>query len=507
MIFRGLGIAGAIAVIFGLGSYYATGEAGLFAWLNLAVGGLALAIAAAGGLRKLQGVGTPAARRLILPRVLLLVVVLAVVALLERGAARLGWRLDWTAEQRFQPSEATEALLSKLKQPVEITFYREHGDARARRTLLLLQTLARNHQVVLHERFLEDAESEADQFGVKSTEAVVLQLGDRYETVDRPTEGTIYEALWRLQDPGIRTLYATFGEGEGNLESIEPSGYSGLGTMLDTEGYQLRTLVTATGADVAGDAGAVLVIAPQRAFGDAAVTALRGYLARGGGLVALLEPGVRTGLEPLLHDYGFDLPDAVIVDPPVGSVAGGAPGMNPIASAYSAHPVTKGLDPRTLSLFLEARPVLPMRKPGPDDELKALVFSSPDAWLAPASKATLRGEPPTRPEDQQPQRWPFVAAGRYPRAGSESRIVVFGDATFADNGHLRALYNIDLLVNAVHWVTQREDAIGIRPKIVTPNQDPFTPQQSLAMLYGVGLLLPELLLITGAIVWLRRRAS
>ncbi len=84
---------------------------------------------------------------------------------------------------------------------------------------------------------------------------------------------------------------------------------------------------------------------------------------------------------------------------------------------------------------------------------------------------------------------------------------LFGDSTFADNDHLRALYNLDLLLNAVHWVTQREEAISLRPKIVTPNQDPMTPQQSLAMLYGVGLLLPELLLIAGAIAWLRRRGA
>jgi hypothetical protein len=54
---------------------------------------------------------------------------------------------------------------------------------------------------------------------------------------------------------------------------------------------------------------------------------------------------------------------------------------------------------------------------------------------------------------------------------------------------------------------QREEAIALRPKLLTPNQDPLTPQKSLAMLYGVGLLLPELLLIAGAAAWLRRRAA
>jgi len=507
MILRQLGIAGAIALVFGLGSYYATGTAGPFAWINLAAGALALLAAAIGGLRGLRGVGTAAARRLLLPRLGLLVLVVAVSVLLERGALRLGWRLDWTAEQRFELSEATQKEFAKLSQPLDMTFYSERGDPRARRTWLLLETLAKNHPVVLHERWLDEAESEADQFGVQSAEAVVLQLAGRFETVDRPTEGRIYEALWRLQNPGVMTLYASFGEGEGNLESLEPSGYSGLRTMLETEGYAVQRLVTAAGAKVPGDAGAVLIVSPQRAFGSEAVAALRAYLAGGGGLVALLEPGVRSGLEALLGEYGFDLPDGIIVDPPAGPVAGGAPGVNPIASVYSQHPVTHGLGPRTLSLFLQARPVVPARKPSAGDELRALVFSSPEAWLDTAPGRILRGAAPVRPADTLPQRWPFVAAGRYPKEGRETRMVVFGDASFADNGYLRALYNLDLLLNAVHWVVQREEAIAIRPKLVTPNQDPLTPQQGLAMLYGVGLLLPELLLIAGAAVWLRRRAA
>lgn len=507
MIFRELGIAGAIALVFGLGSYYATGEAGTFAFANLVAGSLGLGVAALGGLRRLRGVGTPAARRMLLPRLGLLVLVVAGAALLEGVASRAGWRLDWTREQRFQPSEALLGLLARFEAPLEMTFYRERGDARARRTWLLLQTLARERPIVLHERLLENSGSDADQFGIASSEAVVIQQGDRFVTVDRPTEGSLYEALWRLLHPGTRTIYATYGEGEGDLESLEPTGFSGLRTQLETEGYRLRNAVTAAGLGVPPEAGAVLVIGPQRSFGEPGTAALEAYLDGGGGLVALLEPGTRSGLEPILERYGFDLPDGVIIDPPSGAVAGGSPGLNPIASTYSAHPVTHGLSGRTLSLFLEARPVIPARKPTADAVLRPLLFSSPAAWLAPPTRATLRGDPPARPADVAPQRWPFAAAGLYPREGRETRIVVFGDATFADNGHLRALYNLDLLMNAVHWVVQREDVIALRPKILTPNQDPLTPQQSLAMLYGVGLLLPELLLILGGIAWLRRRAS
>jgi hypothetical protein len=63
------------------------------------------------------------------------------------------------------------------------------------------------------------------------------------------------------------------------------------------------------------------------------------------------------------------------------------------------------------------------------------------------------------------------------------------------------------VVNAVHWATDREAAVTLRPKVLTPYQSPLPPQTTLQMLYGVGLLVPEILLVAGAIVWVRRRSG
>ena len=101
-----------------------------------------------------------------------------------------------------------------------------------------------------------------------------------------------------------------------------------------------------------------------------------------------------------------------------------------------------------------------------------------------------------------------MVSGRYLRAGGETRIVAFGDADFASNEHLRTLYNLDLVMNAVHWAAANEPEITLRPKNrPTPVQFPVPLTNTLQTLYGVGLLVPELLLIAGGIVWLRGRSS
>ena len=101
----------------------------------------------------------------------------------------------------------------------------------------------------------------------------------------------------------------------------------------------------------------------------------------------------------------------------------------------------------------------------------------------------------------------LAAAGRYPRAGGEARIVVFGDADFASNRYLRSLYNLDLALNSLHWATERESGVTLRPKVRETVQFPVPLNDSVQAFYGVGLLLPELLLLAGALLWLRRRSA
>jgi hypothetical protein len=394
-----------------------------------------------------------------------------------------------------------------LPDSVSATLFHDAQDNRARSTRLLLETLAGAGSLLVRERTFDEASEEADRYGIGSSNTIVFELGDRFEVVDRPTEGAIYEALLRLGSAHDAILYVGRGEGEGRLEQTDDAGYSGLAAALDGEGYQLRDLVMPALDAIPDDASALLLVAPRRRFRDVTLAAIDSYLARGGRLIALLEPGEDTGLEALLERWGFDLPDAIVVDPASGPVEGDPPGVNPIVFQFGDHPVTRGFGPNQMLFFRRARPVLPVRKPAADDEMRGLAYSSRRAWLAPNTAEVQRGLAPQRPEGSAEEYFPLIAAGRYPREAGDARIVLFGDSDFANNRYLRSLYNSDAILNAVHWAANREASITLRPKLITPDQFPLTPQQSLRMLYGVGLLVPELCLAVAALTWVRRRSS
>ena len=135
---RQLALAGLIALCFGLGSYYATGEYGVFGRLNLVLGGLALAAPAVAGARRLRGLGNPVSRRILLPRLLGIVGVAAACVLLERAAAWSGVQFDWTVEQRFSLSPAMQRALAGLDEELTLALYYERFDPRVRSTRILL---------------------------------------------------------------------------------------------------------------------------------------------------------------------------------------------------------------------------------------------------------------------------------------------------------------------------------------------------------------------------------
>ena len=84
---------------------------------------------------------------------------------------------------------------------------------------------------------------------------------------------------------------------------------------------------------------------------------------------------------------------------------------------------------------------------------------------------------------------PLVVAGRYPRESGEIRIVAFGDSDFASNRYLRTLYNLDLVLNAVHWAIEREPEITVRPKIRDTVQFPIPVENTLLTL-ELNVLMP-----------------
>src|SRR5262249_26330251 len=157
---------------------------------------------------------------------------------------------------------------------------------------------------------------------------------------------------------------------------------------------------------------------------------------------------------------------------------------------------------RTMLLLPRARPVELGRLPDENDKLDRAAFASKRAWVSQDVALAVAGRESEPAADAQRGEIPVVATGRYPRGegdgtARETRIVVIGDRDFVSNRLLEALYNRDLFMNAVRWLSNDEQRIAIGDKAWTPVQDPLTLQQTVAYFYFLAFALPEALLLLG----------
>ncbi len=504
---RELALLGTIALAFGLGSFYATDHFGAFSAVNVVGGGLALLAAVALGLRRLRFVGGRHSRPILLRGLGWIALALVVAVAAERTAARSEVRFDWTFEQRFELSETVRDLLAQVEGPLELLLFYDPLDPRIRRTRLLAEELQRHADIRYAEYDIDAVPEEVDVYGVTGSNIFVLRQGNDFERVERPNEGSIYAALYRLLSVRSGVVALLRGEGEGDPQDGGELGFSGFVTALQTEGYEIRSLVTPALDEVPDDVDVLLLLAPQRGILPRAVDAIERFLARGGSVVALLEPGIVTGAEALLARWGLETDARLVIDPASGEGLGTEPkGVCPVVYNYASHPVSQGLDRNRMTFFCGAR-AFTLRKPRVEDELREIALSSPRAWLSDdLGLLDGRGRVPEEAQDRQDYQR-IAVAGRYERDGVETRIVAIGDADFVTNRYFRALYNLDLAMNAVHWAAQREPRITLRPKLRTNVQFPLPVANSLELLYGIGLLVPDAQLLAGGAVWLRRRSA
>jgi ABC-type uncharacterized transport system involved in gliding motility auxiliary subunit len=461
------------------------------------------------------------------------VMTIAVIVIVNYLAVQHPVRWDFTEQGVFSLAAQTTQVLDGLDGDVVARAFFRDGEEGSARDLLDSYAAASDR---FSYEFIDPDKSPqlAEQYEVTQYGTVHLTIGDESTRLTDVSEQAVTNALIRMTSAGRKLIYYVVGHGELDPEdSQEERGFGQAAGALDNEGYDLEPLVLGSVPDVPADAALVVVAGPNRPYLDREVAALDRYVARGGAMVVMLDPQTETGLEPMLEARGVTLGNDVIIEQFVQLFAGATLGVEPIASDYGVHPITTGFNERTI--FRLARSVS-LADPAPSGvSAEALVRTSASSWAetdlarlfdtgeveiddadtqgpiaigiaatlsgealdwSPSAVATARDGTPVQAE---------VAEDATAPTGLQGRLVVFGDADWVSNRSLSLYFNQDLFLNAVGWLAGEEELISIRPRQTRASQVMLTSAESQAVFYLTVLLLPELILFVGMLIWLRRR--
>ncbi|MEJ1972271.1 MAG: Gldg family protein [Lacunisphaera sp.] len=130
-------------------------------------------------------------------------------------------------------------------------------------------------------------------------------------------EVTLTAALLDVSNPNKAKIYFLAGHGEMRPEDVDRRrGLSGLRDELRQRNFDILPLDLNLNHKVPDDAALIIIAAPQGRLQPFEEELLRNFLTtRAGRLILMVDPGVPTGLENLLFDWGILVLDNVIIDP------------------------------------------------------------------------------------------------------------------------------------------------------------------------------------------------
>jgi ABC-type uncharacterized transport system involved in gliding motility auxiliary subunit len=462
-------------------------------------------------------------------------------------SVRFPMRVDMTEAGLHSLSKPMVTMLQRLDKPVHIVFFH---DPMMRETVELYQLIDRQSEMVTVEFFdpmLNPAQARLR--GVQFAGTALMESEGRSFQVHGPNEADIANGILRVSQGIMQRVCFLDGHGEADPFSIEAHDHlegtadhtHGLGAQyvlherhgmakarnaLETLNYEVVKLLLLQGVPDALDDCALLVTAgPKTELLPVEVDAIRRFLAAGGNAFFMLEPFVKTGLEPLLREYGVVLDNTIVIDEASHFWADPS---SPAVTSYNRHQITRDLP---MSFFPGVRSLSPTPQRVPGIAVVPLVNSSarsfgetnparaefnesidvrgpltlmvavnrrPATAAADVALALREGEKTDDDASREQLAAQQAAKGR-------SRIVVVGDSDFATNSFYHILGNGQLFLNAINYLAAQENLIGIEPRTYDLPRVNLTNRQMRGTFFLSVILIPSLLAAVGTAVWWKQR--
>jgi len=441
--------------------------------------------------------------------------VLANVALVLHDA-----HFDLTREGVFTPSKQAESVVDHLSRDVKLTYFYQSQDQEGRRAKDMIEVLGRRN-ARLHVRTVDPDKQPtvADTYGVRIYNAAVLETDGRRIQVMSTDENQIALGILRVIREQVTTLCFMEGHNEYPVENFEfhthfegVAGHShgegssaivqmrfhGVGRMrraLESFGYDVRKIIPATMSAIPADCAVVLDVNPRATYLPGESDLLLDYLAKGGAAILMYDLGfvLEARLTAGLRKVGVVVEQDVVIDPLDHYSTDPEVVAVPV---YERHPITRSV---ALTFFPGIRS-LTLLPPPPGVTSGPLFLSSPQSYT--------RAVPTVA--ERQPGRDNVAAAldGTWPgaRPGSKPfRLVVVGDGDFASNSFLPYMANSDLALAMVRWAVREEHAPTVAVRMPVPRLVLLTKSQMQRIFLTIEVVLPLCVVVTGVLVWWRRR--
>ena len=479
------------------------------------------------------------------------VLVVGIVLVINFLSNELHFRVDLTDDRQYTLSKATTDLLNNLEEPVTIKAYFSKdlpaNIAKTRQDFqeLLIEYSNRSDGMIAYEFINPNADEITERLAVESGVQPVMinvrekdqvkqqkaflgatiNLGEKSDVIPLIQPGAAMEyalstSIKRLSIANKAVVGFVTGHGEPGLSDMGQA-HELLDVLYTAQEVRLDSM------DIPENIKTLSLIRPTDTIPEFHLRKIDAFLARGGRLLLAVNRvdgnlqqaygiGVSNGLENWLFQKGIVIEDAFIIDTKCGSITvQQQQGMFnyqsqvsfpylPIVGKFARHPITQGLETVILQFASPVNFVGDTSK-----RFTPLIFSSEKSAVR---KAPLQFDINKQwIESDFPQQGIAMGAVIETKPGSQSpfKMVVLGDGDLVVNGpqqQARRLQpdNVNLVVNAIDWLSDDTGLIDLRTKGVTSRPLHELDETTRTLLKYTNFLLPILLVVGYGIVRIQR---
>lgn len=430
-------------------------------------------------------------------------VILLLLLVILLGYLATQTRLQWDVSQngRNSLSEASVEILKKLQGPVQVTAYASEQHAQLGDIRKIIADFVALYQRVKPDLSLTFIDPVAQplltqEADVRVNGEMVIRFNQRIEHLTAINEQAFSNALMRLARAEGKLIVALSGHGERRLDGNANYDLGEFGRHLVTNGLKSQPLNLTIEQDIPVNANLLIIASPQTDLLPGEVDKLLNHIDRGGNLLWLVDQGSLRGLLPLAEKLRLTLTPGVVVDPQAEQLK--APVTFALGAIYGQHVITDNFD--FITVFPFARQITIDESEEWSNVL--LVEAAQQGWV---ETGDLNSEITFDQADDVAG--PITIAVTLTRniQDREQRIVVAGSGHFLANTYLGNGSNLDFGINLINWLTGDEELIVIQPRATLDSNLILSESELTLIVVGFLVLLPVLFLVSGTVIWWRRR--
>ena len=453
--------------------------------------------------------------QLTIQKIIFLILFISIIGMLAWITNNYNQPFDLTANKRHSLSNSSINLLNTLNRGVTVHAYTTDNITKK----AIAEIIGRYQQVKpdfnlrLLNPDIDITEAQKDGIVLDKPFAFVMHYNERMEHIESLSENAISNALLRLSRRDNQQVVFLRGHGERDINGSDNRSYSKINRQLSDMGFNTQS-INLLESPLPTNTKLVVIAAPSYDYLAGELEKIQNYLADGGNLFWLVDPGKLYGLKKLATSLGLQLQAGVIVDNNTdlrNTLNIDHPAIIPVTE-YSPHIITNTIQYNTL--FPITRGISPLTNETTVNhwQTEVLFNSFGKSW----TEVNGVSEEMVFDSSSGDISGPITIAVALHRNTKHSnkksdqqsqRIIVVGDSDFLSNTYVGAGANLNLGLNMFNWLLGDDDLISTEVKPSPDTKLVLNDIQLMIIAFGFFLIIPALLLIIGARIWYKRKSQ